>query len=154
MSQSLTQVYLHVIFSTKHRQPLLASPALRARTHAYLVGICKNLESPSIQVGGTEDHVHILCRLSKKTTIADFLRELKRDSSKWMNDQADAPEDFHDFHWQDGYGAFSISPGHVEQLKVYILNQEEHHRKESFQDEFRRICALYGVPLDERYVWD
>jgi putative transposase len=151
VSQSLTQIYLHLIFSTKLRQPHLCDRDLRSRTHAYLAGICQNLDSPSIIVGGVEDHVHILCRFSKNWKLAYFVRDLKRDSSKWTKTQ---DCNLAHFHWQDGYGAFSISPGHVPQLKAYIANQEEHHKKESFQDEFRRICKLYGVEIDERYVWD
>jgi putative transposase len=102
-------------------------------------------------VGGVEDHVHILCRLSKTIEIAELLRELKRDSSKWIKDECPSlPE----FHWQSGYGAFSISPSHVPALTAYIANQSEHHRRESFQDEFRRLCRKHGVEIDERYVWD
>jgi putative transposase len=151
MSQSLTMIYLHLIFSTKLRKPLLSDKDLRTRTHAYLVGTCRNLDSPSLIVGGVEDHVHILCRFSKTLKLADLIRELKRESSKWLKTQA---EELKDFYWQDGYGAFSISPGHVKSLKEYIAAQEEHHRKESFQEEFRRICAINGVEIDERYVWD
>jgi REP element-mobilizing transposase RayT len=122
MSQSLTQIYLHIVFSTKNRQAFLADKDLRSRTHAYLAGICHNLESPSIIVGGVEDHVHILCRFSKIWKLCDFIRDLKRDASKWIKTQGPG---LGDFHWQDGYGAFSISPGHVEDLKKYIANQEE-----------------------------
>jgi REP element-mobilizing transposase RayT len=102
-------------------------------------------------VGGVEDHVHILCRFGKTIEVAALLRELKRDSSKWVKENNSR---LSDFHWQAGYGAFSISPGHVEALRGYIRNQEEHHRRENFQDEFRRLCQKYGVEIDERYVWD
>lgn len=97
------------------------------------------------------DHVHILCRLSRKMSIADLVAELKRESSKWIKvrDPRQAK-----FHWQDGYGAFSISPSHVEALREYIRNQQEHHRQENFQDEFRRLLGKYGVEYDGRYVWD
>ena len=151
MSQSLTQLYVHVVFSTKNRRPYLSDKAFRARTHAYLAGICRNLDSPALIVGGVEDHVHLLCRLSKMLAVAPFLQELKRESSKWV--KAEAP-DLPDFHWQAGYGAFSVSPSHVDLLKAYIARQEEHHRRETFQDEFRRLCRKYGVEIDERYVWD
>jgi REP element-mobilizing transposase RayT len=151
MSQSLTQIYLHIVFSTKHREPFLADKTLRDQTHAYMAGICKNLESPSLLIGGVADHVHLLCRLSKNLAVAVFLRELKRDSSKWIKEQAPA---LSAFHWQAGYGAFSISPAHVEPVKKYIANQEEHHRSVEFQDEFRRLCQKYDVEIDERYVWD
>jgi REP element-mobilizing transposase RayT len=151
MSQSLTRIYLHIVFSTKHRHPYLRDKPFRARAHAYLAGICGNLGSPALLVGGVEDHVHLLCRLSKTLAVAPFLRELKRDSSKWV--KAEAP-DLPDFSWQQGYGAFSLSPAHVEPAKQYIAEQEEHHRRQTFQDEFRRLCRKYGVALDERYVWD
>jgi REP element-mobilizing transposase RayT len=151
MSQSLSQIYLHIVFSTKNRKRYLQDKHLRAKTHAYLAGICKNLDSPALLVGGVEDHAHLLCRFSKNITVAVFLRELKRDSSKWIKTESDQVPDF---HWQAGYGAFSISPSHTGVLKEYIARQEEHHRSESFQDEFRRLCTKYGVPIDERYVWD
>jgi putative transposase len=98
-----------------------------------------------------EDHVHILCRLSKTLDVATLIRELKRDSSKWIKDEN---RRIADFYWQQGYGAFSVSPSHVPVLIDYIANQEEHHRYETFQDEFRRLCKKYGVAIDERYVWD
>ena len=151
MSQSLTQIYLHIVYSTKLRQPFLKSKALRDQTFAYLAGVCKRYEWPALIIGGVEDHVHLLVRFSKNVRLADFIRELKRDSSKWVKDQ---PTGMTDFHWQSGYGAFSISPGHVPALTEYIADQEEHHRRKSFQDEFRRLCAKYGVEIDERYVWD
>lgn len=151
MSQSLVQVYLHIIFSTKHRQGFLSNHALRARTHAYMAGICEYLDAPALKIGGVEDHVHLLCRMSKTRTIADLVKDLKRDSSKWVKQQSDS---LGAFYWQAGYGAFSVSPTHAEQLMTYIECQEEHHRRESFQDEFRRICRKYDLPLDERYAWD
>jgi REP element-mobilizing transposase RayT len=130
---------------------LLIDREFRLRTFSYLAGICKNQNCPAIRIGGIEDHVHVLCRLAKTMDVATLIREIKRDSSKWVKEQQ--PQ-LADFHWQDGYGAFSLSPGHVDDLIVYIDNQEEHHRKVSFQDEFRRLCRLYGVELDERYAWD
>ncbi len=151
MPQSLTQIYLHIVFSTKNRAPYLKEEQLRAKIHAYLAGICKNLESPALIVGGVEDHMHLLCRFSKNISVAHLLGELKRDSSKWIKTKS---PDLGEFHWQAGYGAFSISPSHVEALKQYIANQEKHHRQETFQDEFRRLCRKYGVATDERYVWD
>ncbi len=151
MPQSLVQIYVHLVFSTKNRAPFLRDPSFRERTHAYLVGICNNQGSPSLRVGGVDDHVHILCRLSKTLDVSALVRELKRDSSKWIKTQ---DPQLKDFQWQDGYGAFSVSPAHVEALVEYIANQVEHHRQESFQDEYRRLCMKYGVAIDERYVWD
>jgi REP element-mobilizing transposase RayT len=128
------QIYVHIVFSTKNRQPLLKDNAFRERTHACLKGTCEHQGCPSLRVGGAEDHVHILCRLSKTLDIATLIRELKRESSKWIKE---ANPLLADFYWQQGYGAFSVSPSHVEALIEYIINQEGHHRRETFQDEFR-----------------
>jgi putative transposase len=151
VSQSLVQIYVHVVFSTKNRAPFLKDRALRDRLHAYLNGICENQGSPSLRVGGPDDHVHILCRLCKTLDVAALIRELKRDSSKWIKDENPR---LAEFHWQQGYGAFSVSPSHIDALTDYIANQDEHHRRETFQVEFRRLCEKYGVEIDERYVWD
>jgi len=151
MPQSLVQIYLHLVFSTKNRKPFLKDPDLRAEMHAYLGGVCRNLPCPALIVGGTEDHVHLLCRYSQNMTVANLLRELKRSSSLWIKEQSARSQEF---YWQRGYGAFSISPSHIKDLTTYIQNQETHHRKISFQEEFREICRKYGVEIDERYVWD
>jgi REP element-mobilizing transposase RayT len=151
MPQSLVQIYVHIVFSTKNCEPLLNDRELCGRMHAYLNGICVNQDCPSLRIGGVEDHVHILCRLCKTLDVSTLIRELKRDSSKWIKDKS---PDLTDFHWQNGYGAFSVSPSHIDALVEYVINQEEHHRHESFQDEDRRLCAKYGVEIDETYVWD
>lgn len=151
MSQSLVQLYTHVVFSAKLRKPYLKDDDLRGKLHAYLAGTCRNLDSPSLIVGGVEDHVQILCRLSKTISVSGLTRELKRESSKWVKSKSSR---LTVFQWQNGYGAFSISPSHVEDLKRYIANQAEHHKTETFQDEFRRLCRKYGIEIDERYVWD
>ncbi|HWL07953.1 MAG TPA: IS200/IS605 family transposase [Planctomicrobium sp.] len=151
MSQSLSQIYLHLIFSTKDRRPFLQDETFRAATHAYLAGTCKNLGCPAIQIGGVADHVHLLCRFGRRIEVSELIRELKRESSKWIKEEQTHLENF---YWQNGYGAFSISPSHVETLVSYIANQEEHHRQITFQEEFRRICQKYHVEIDEQYVWD
>ena len=152
MSQSLAQIYLHLVFSTKYRKPFLNDKELAERTHAYLAGACKSLNSPSLIVGGVEDHVHILFfRQSKNIALKTLVGELKRESSKWIKTQS---SNLSEFYWQGGYGAFSISPSHVRALIRYIANQQEHHKTETFQDEFRRLCNKYGLEIDERYVWD
>ncbi len=151
MPQSLAQIYLHVVFSTKGRTPFLLDKALREETHNYLGGTCPNLDSPSVIVGGVEDHIHVLCRLGKTWSVSDLVRELKRESSKWLKEQS---PDLANFYWQAGYGAFSVSPREVNTITSYIENQEAHHATESFQDEFRHVLAEYQVDYDERYVWD
>ena len=151
MPQSLRQIYVHVVYSTKHRKPFLQDKEFRDRVWRYLAGICNHLGCPALVVGGVDDHVHVLCRLGKDVSIASLVRDLKRDSSKWV--KTEEPR-LADFRWQQGYGAFSISPSHVEAVRRYIANQEEHHRRQTFQDEFRRLCRKYQLEIDERYVWD
>ena len=122
---------------------------VRPHLHAYLVGILENLKCPSIQTGGTADHIHILLLLGRTATISKVVEEVKVGSSKWMKTQ-EAPE----FAWQSGYGAFSIGESQVETVVHYIQNQEEHHRVVSFQEEYRHFLEKYRVTYDERYVWD
>jgi len=150
MGQSLVKNYLHIVFSTKHRQEII-HPPVEEELHAYLGGICKKLECPPIIVGGYTDHVHILCMLSKKIALMKLLEEVKSHSSKWIKGKAKTLENF---YWQDGYGAFSVNPSEVDKVISYIANQKEHHRQKSFQDEYRAFLKKYNVEYDERYVWD
>jgi len=151
VSQSLSQVYIHLVFSTKNRKPWLRDPEIAAEVHKYLGGTARDLDCQPLVVGGYEDHVHILCSLGRQIEIAVVIRELKRESSKWIKAKFAR---FNMFQWQTGYGAFSVSPSHVPALRRYIANQAEHHQQESFQDEFRRLLKKYGLECDERYVWD
>jgi REP element-mobilizing transposase RayT len=150
MSQSLVKNYIHIVFSTKHRVPLI-NPPFEKELHAYLGGICNALECPVLTVGGYTDHVHILCLLSTKIALMQLLKELKANSSKWMKTKH---PDLNNFYWQDGYGAFSVNPAEVEIVMDYIKNQHEHHRTKSFQEEYRAFLKKYKVDFDERYVWD
>lgn len=150
MGQSLVQNYLHIIFSTKHRQPLI-NGVVEQELHAYLGGICNKLECQSINVGGYVDHVHILCKLSKKVALVKLIEEVKSHSSKWVKTKGD---EFSNFYWQDGYGAFSVNPSQVDAVIDYIAHQHQHHQKRTFQDEYRAFLKKYRVEYDERYVWD
>ena len=150
MSQSLVQNYLHIIFSTKHRQELI-HPPIEEELHAYLGGTCKRLECPPIIVGGYTDHIHILTKLSKKVPLMKLVEEVKSHSSKWIKSK---DKTFENFYWQTGYGAFSINPKEVDVVINYIANQKEHHREKSFQKEYREFLKKYNVKYDERYVWD
>jgi putative transposase len=150
MGQSLVKNYLHIVFSTKHRQHLIHKP-VNEELYNYLGGICRDLECYPVIVGGYTDHVHILCMLSKKIALMKLLEEVKSHSSKWMKTKA---ESLANFYWQDGYGAFSVNPSQVEIVKAYIQNQEEHHRKKTFQNEYRAFLKKYNMEYDERYVWD
>src|SRR5947209_6374910 len=132
MPQSLAAIYVHLIYSTKNRQPLIL-PGIEEELRKYHAGILRNLDSPMITSGGTADHVHTLFRLGRKVSIADVVEELKKSSSKGL--KAQGPE-YSDFFWQSGYGAFSIGQSGVEDLSRYIENQKAHHRKKTFQEEF------------------
>ena len=150
MGQSLVKNYMHIIFSTKHRQAYIHSPH-EAELHAYLGGICNSFECHPIKIGGYTDHVHILCLLSKKIALMKLVEAVKSNSSKWMKTK-DA--DLKNFYWQDGYGGFSVNPAQVDIVIAYIENQHEHHRKKTFQDEYRAFLNKYKIEFDERYVWD
>lgn len=150
MAQSLAKNLIHLIFSTKHRQPLL-TPEIRPDIHAYLGGILRELDCPSLCIGGVADHVHILFQLSKNLALSKAIEELKKSSSKWVKTKSPSLKDF---YWQNGYGAFSVSPSNTPTVIRYIERQEEHHRKLSFQDEFRQFLRRHQVEFDEQYVWD
>ncbi len=148
MPQSLAKVLVHVIFSTKNRHPFIQR-AVRPTLHAYLAGTLANLQSPSLQVGGTADHVHTLFVLGRTHALADVVEEAKKSSSKWMKQQGVSP-----FAWQTGYAAFSVSESQAQRVVRYIAAQEAQHRTVTFQEEFRSFLAPYAVTYDERYVWD
>ena len=151
MPQSLSAVYIHLVFSTKERRPFLRDAVVRSALHAYLGGISRTLDCPPIIVGGMEDHVHLVSRFSRTVTQADWVKELKRVSNLWLKEQGAA---YRDFQWQGGYADFSVSQSNIERVKNYITNQEAHHRKLGFQDELRVLLRKHAVEWDERYVWD
>lgn len=150
MGQSLVKNYVHIVFSTKHRQPLITE-SVEQELYAYLGGICNKMESQPIKIGGYTDHVHILCMVSKKIALMKLLEELKSHSSKWIKTKGKA---FEKFYWQNGYSAFSVNPAEVEVVINYIANQKEHHSKKTFQEEYRAFLKKYEVEYDEKYVWD
>jgi putative transposase len=150
MSQSLVKNYVHIVFSTKHRQAFIQKP-FEAELFTYLGGTCNKFDCQPIKIGGYFDHVHILCLLSKKIALMTLLEKVKSSSSKWFKSIDDSLENF---YWQDGYGAFSVKPNDVDSVISYIENQHEYHSKKSFQDEYRGILKQYKVEYDERYVWD
>jgi putative transposase len=150
MAQSLSLVLVHIIYSTKDRFPCL-DPSTRPHLHAYLATVARNAKCEGYRVGGTADHVHLAVRLSRTTAIAGLVEELKTSSSKWLKMQR--PE-LRRFAWQRGYRAFSVGPDELQALVTYVDNQLEHHRIRTFQDEYLALLKKYGVPYDERYVWD
>jgi putative transposase len=149
MPQSLALVLVHIIFSTKNRMAFLQSAELRSEVHAYLTGTLRGLQCEPLQVGGTEDHVHILSGLSRTTSLAELVKKLKTSSTMTVKAKGHSH-----FSWQSGYGAFSVSQSAKESVIAYIASQEIHHRKMTFQEEFRTFLQKHGISFDERYVWD
>ena len=150
MSQSLANIVVHLVFSTKARRPLLRDEE-RGELHAYITGVLRNHDSSLIEINSVPDHIHSLFAQSKNHAPAKIVEQVKSASSGWIKTLGPW---YADFAWQGGYGEFSVSPMHVEAVREYIRNQAEHHKQEDFQTEFRRFCEKNGKPLDERYAWD
>ena len=150
MPQSLVKNYIHIVFSTKNRHPFI-DQSIKDELHAYLGGICKELGCPVLAVGGVEDHVHILCMLSRNIALSELVGKVKANSSKWIKTKG---EQYATFYWQNGYGGFSVNPTETEVVIKYIQNQEEHHKKRTFKEEYRLFLKKYKIEYDERYVWD
>ena len=151
MPQSLSKILIHTVFSTKDRRPFLRDEMLRDELHRYLGGILSRLDCQPILVDGVEDHVHLLCALARTCEAAAMVKEVKRGSTLWLRTKS---QDLRDFSWQNGYGIFSIGFSQIRSVRDYIAGQEEHHRKASFQEEFRQLLRRYEIEFDERYVWD
>jgi REP element-mobilizing transposase RayT len=150
MPQSLSSVLLHLVFSTKHRKPLI-TPDIESELYAYLASVFRACDSPALKIGGDKDHTHILFSLSRTIEIAKVVEEIKKRSSKWIKTKG---EKFGDFQWQGGYGIFSVSESKAAAVKRYIASQKEHHLRYDFQTEYRELLRKYKVEYDERYVWD
>lgn len=150
MSQSLSRILIHLVFSTKHREPII-TPSDQPALHAYLAGTFNGIECPAIQIGGVSDHVHLLFGLSRTQIIADVVKHAKQNAARWLRER---DMRYRSFLWQSGYGAFSVSPSMVDAVQTYIRTQPEHHRKITFQDEYRALLVKHGIEYDENYVWD
>jgi putative transposase len=150
MAQSLSSILIHLIFSTKNREPFI-KPAIETELHPYLASIFRDYKSPSLIIDGTTNHIHALFTLSRTISVADLVEELKSSSSKWIKSRG---SEFMNLYWQRGYGAFSIGQSNVATVKRYIRNQKQHHKRLSFQDEYRQFLKLYEIDFDEKYVWD
>jgi putative transposase len=153
MSQSLSCIWMHIIFSTKKRRPYLHRMEIRGRLYHYIIATSKNLNIEIAALNGTEDHIHILANISKNISLASYIEKIKKSSSKWLKSLAkEAPELFH-FYWQSGYGAFSVSQSNILAVKTYINNQMQHHRKMTFQEELIKFFQSYQIKYDEKYLW-
>jgi putative transposase len=150
MAQSLLSILIHLVVSTKNREPFI-TPAIEPELPAYLATIFREWKSPSLLVGGMHDHIHALFALSRTVSVANMVEEVKTSSSKWIKRQG---REFWNFHWQAGDGAFSVSQSHAPRVKDSIANQKTHHQRRTFQEEYRAMLKKYGIEYDERYVWD
>jgi putative transposase len=150
MPQSLANILVHLIFSTRNRERFI-EPDIEDELYPYLASICRACESPSHAVGGTEDHVHIALTLGRTISVAKLIAEIKASSSKWIKTKGPR---YTCFAWQNGYEAFSIGQSQLPALKPYIAGQKEHHRRRTYQEEFRDFLERYAIAYDERYVWD
>ena len=150
MPQSLSKVILHIIFSTKNREPWLDAD-VRARMHAYLATIGRDLGGELVRIGGMADHVHIVTTLPRTLSQAQMVEQMKKASSKWIKT---IDSRYRGFFWQRGYGAFSVSPSQLDAVMEYVNEQGAHHRSRTFQEEYRDLLHRHGLDFDERYVWD
>ena len=150
MSQSLADILVHFVFSTKNREPLI-DPNIEVQLYPFLVSICSTHKCYAHKIGGTADHLHFCVSLHRTATISSLVEDLKKNSSRWLKTKG---QQFQEFSWQRGYGAFSVSASHKDAVLGYIENQKEHHKKISFQDEYRMILRKYNVAFNENYVWD
>jgi len=149
MGQSLSQMYIHLVFRTKYGHPYIQEN-IESSLHSYMAGILKNMESPALKINSVPDHIHILFRLSKNYALAKVVEEVKKQSSKWMKEKG-----VNGFTWQIGYGAFSVSSSKVEVLTNYLSRQKEHHKIMTFKDEVEKFMKEYNVlEYDAKYFWD
>ena len=150
MPQSLAKIYVHLIFSTKGREKVIPRH-LHPELHDYMGGVLRGLGCTAVEINTEPDHAHLLFLLSRTETLGDIVRQVKTGSTEWLQRQLPI---LRNFHWQNGYGAFSVSQSNLAEVKEYICNQQKHHQVMSFQEEYRRFLAKYEVEYDERYVWD
>lgn len=150
MAQTLVEIIVHIVFSTKNRENLISFD-IESELFAYIGGILRKHESNLLAANGTENHIHLLILQSKKIALSDLVREIKRASSFWIKEK---DSNFSNFKWQGGYGAFSVSKLQVDIVKDYIAKQKEHHKKESFDDEYRKFLERYEMDFDEKYFLD
>ena len=150
MPQSLSKVYVHLIFSTKGRERTVPDE-IRPALHAYMGGILKGVGCTPVEINTEPDHCHTLFLLSRTASLSEVVSHLKKSSNDWLRQQG--PQ-FGEFLWQGGFGAFSVSQSQVEEVRTYVRNQREHHRVRTFQEELRAFLNAYAVEYDERYLWD
>ncbi len=149
MSSTLTNLLYHIVFSTKNREPVITKP-IRADLYKYIGGIVRGEGETLLEIGRMPDHVHLVARFKAEPSVATMVKIIKSKSSKWLNEQPKRPGRF---EWQRGYAAFTVSKSQLEKVRVYVRNQEQHHRRKTFQEELRLLLEKHGVEYDERYLW-
>lgn len=150
MPQSLACLHMHLVSSTKNREPFITD-SVRPSLHSYMATVLQNLKCHPVLINSVEDHSHLLFDLARTVSICQVVEDVKKSSSKWIKEQG---SEFRNFAWQSGYGVFAVSESNVETVRQYIADQREHHRKKTFQDEYRALLNRHNVGFDERYVWD
>lgn len=149
MSSTLTNLLYHIVFSTKNREPIITKP-IRADLFKYIGGIIRGEGGTLLEIGGMSDHIHLVVRFKAEPSVATMVKIIKSKLSKWLNEQPKRPGRF---EWQRGYAAFTVSVSQLESVRTYVRNQEQHHRRKTFQDELRLLLEKHGVEYDERYLW-
>ncbi|MEE6127666.1 IS200/IS605 family transposase [Chryseobacterium arthrosphaerae] len=150
MPQSLVKNYVHIVFSTKYRNDFI-DEEIEQELYSYIAVLCRDFEYRALQIGGTDNHIHILCRLSQKIPLMKLVQEVKAHSSKWIKTKG---KKYENFFWQDGYGAFSVSEKDVQMITNYIKKQRQHHQKQDFKNELIGILEKHKMDYDEKYLWD
>jgi len=149
MTHTYTQLDYHLVWSTKNREPII-TPLFQERLYEYIGGVFRDMNSVCLEIGGVADHLHILARISSTVSISDLIRDVKASSTRWMQKEVLRNGAF---SWQEGYGAFSVSPSHLDPITQYIKNQAEHHKSVTFKEEFLRILDKNKVNYEEKYLW-
>jgi putative transposase len=150
MPQSFARIQVHLVFSTKHREPTL-NDGVRGSLHAYMAVVLQNMNCPAVLINSVADHIHILFELGRTRSVSEVVEDVKKASSKWLKTQG---TELAGFAWQSGYGAFAVSESNVTDVREYIEQQREHHRHKSFQEEYRALLKRHRMTFDETYVWD
>ncbi len=150
MANTFTQIHIHIVYAVKHRD-MLISPSWKVRLHKYTTGIIQNQGHKLLAINSMPDHVHVFIGMKPDANLSDLVRDIKRDSTNFVNQQIKVRRRF---SWQEGFGAFSYSHSQIDSVVKYILNQEEHHRRQSFREEYEALLKEFAVEYDSRYVFD
>lgn len=147
---TFTRLYYHIVFGTKYRKPSLKE-SFRARLYQYVGGVLRTGKGTLLEIGGVDDHVHLLANVSPATSVSDSIRNIKANASRWINEEIKPARRF---EWQKGYSAFTVSHSQISSVRTYLQNQSEHHRKLSFREEYIELLRRHGIPFEEKYLFE